>query len=259
MTVQRSAIKLKATKVAFLAFALTSLLTACTAAPAPNPDISSAPARSTQSVPHATATFDGMRSGVAFSFQYPTSWTVNITDPPSQDKGQFVISKEPSVEVASISVLLILSVDGCTGICADIPVSYLGAIPGLGTLGGENYTVETKAMDLTSRKDLQDANKWKDNVRLIVGVTGAPSTMEAEDPFHFTTWAGVQTGSPSDSTRPIKFIADRYFKTMTEAKEYTSSKEYSQIQAMMSSLTATFTAGNESAAPKPTATESALR
>lgn len=272
MTVQRSAIKLTATKVAFLAFALTSLLTACTAAPAPAPTVKSSSAQAAQSSSPttasgatdpsstpATATFDGMGFGVAFSFQYPAFWIVNNAAPSNQEGGPFVISNESNVEVASLSVFPFFSVDPCTGICADIPVSYLGDVPGHGTLAGKTYTVQTKAMDLTSRKDLQDANNWKGNVRLIVGITGVPATTGAEDPFHFTTRAGIQVGSSIDSLRPIRFIADHYFNTMAEAKAYTSSKEYSQIQAMMSSLTATPTAGNDSAAPRPTATESALR
>jgi hypothetical protein len=137
-----------------------------------------------------------------------------------------------------------------------MPVNYLGEVPGQGTLGEKPYAVQTKAMDLTSRQDLQKANRWQGNVRLTVGVVGNPSTTPAEDPFHFTTSASIDVPATSSPVRPIIFAADRYFETMTEAKAYTSSSEHAQLQTMMRSLQASaVTGGTTNSTPTPTATK----
>jgi hypothetical protein len=170
-----------------------------------------------------------------------------------------MISNEAAVEVASLVVQPYLEVEPCRRACGDMAVSYLGEVPGQGMLGDKSYAVQTKAMDLTSREDLHKANRWEGNVRLIVGVVGNPSTTPAEDPFHFTTGASMDVPSTSSPVRPIIFAADRYFETMTEAKAYTSSSEYTQIQAMMQSLRATAATSAGRATPTPIATPTGLR
>ncbi|ABM07006.1 putative lipoprotein [Paenarthrobacter aurescens TC1] len=240
------------TKVGGICLAVAALLTSCTPGPAPSAQESTkaalvAPSTTATTEPKSattkpsvpSATYSGVAWDVAFSFDYPAAWTV--TDSGAAKKlqgGPFVISDEAGVEVASLAVLPVLSVDPCTGVCGDVAVSYLAEVPGQGSLNGTSYSVQTKAMDLTTRKDLQQANRWRDNVRLITGVAGKPATQAEEDPFHFTTWAGIQTTSASDSTRPIIFGAYRYFGTLTEAKAYTASREHLQLQNMMSSLQA---------------------
>ncbi|WP_258064605.1 hypothetical protein [Arthrobacter sp. ZGTC131] len=196
---------------------------------------------------------------VAFSFDYPATWTVTNTGPPNQEGGPFVVLNEAGVEVASLVVQPYLEVEPCRGVCGDMAVSYLGEVPGQGMLGEKSYAVQTKSMDLTSREDLQKANRWEGNVRLIVGVVGNPSTTQAEDPFHFTTRAGIDVPSPSSPIRPIIFAADRYFETMTEAKAYTSSGEHTQVQVMMQSLKATAVTGTSRGTITPTATPTGLR
>lgn len=196
---------------------------------------------------------------VAFSFDYPATWTVTDTGPPSQEGGPFVIADEAGAEVASLHVEPQLSVYPCERVCGEMAVSYLGEVPGQGKLGDESYAVQTKAMDLTSREDLQEANSWEGNVRLIVGVVGNPSTHQEEDPFHFTTRAGIDVPSTSSPIRPIIFGAYRHFKTMTDAKAYTSSSQYAQIQAMLRSLNATVVPGTGSGTSTPTATPTELR
>lgn len=136
-------------------------------------------------------------------------------------------------------------------------VNYLGEVPGQGTLGGNSFAVQTKAMDLTSREDLQKANRWEGNVRLIVGVVRNPSTAQEEDPFHFRALAAVDVPSTSSPVRPVIFAAFRHFETMTEAKAYTSSSEHAQLQTMMRSLqAAAATGGTTNNTPTPTATKS---
>ncbi|MFF1254639.1 hypothetical protein ACFVYC_19370 [Pseudarthrobacter sp. NPDC058329] len=201
------------------------------------------------------ATFNGVAFDVAFSFQYPASWTVTNRGPDNQEGGPFVITNEANVEIASLEVRPVFSIGPCDRICADMDVTYLGEVPGRGTLGEKTYAVQTKAMDLTSRKDLQQANGWEDNVRLIVGVVGNPSDTPAEDPFHFQTLAGIDTHAKDSPLRPITFAAQRHFRTMTEAKAYTSSSEYVQLQAMMGSLEATITTSSEGGASTPTTGE----
>ncbi|MCT9627228.1 hypothetical protein HWD94_19215 [Pseudarthrobacter equi] len=261
------------TTMKFMVFclALTSTLTACTAGPAPVPSESSTtrsaepitesplPTKSDPAPTSSSATFNGVEFDVAFSFDYPATWTVTNTAPPNQEGGPFVISNEASVEVASLHVEPQFSAYRCERVCGDMAVSYLGEVPGQGMLGDKSYAVQTKAMDLTSRKDQQTANRWEDNVRLIVGVVGNPSTTQAEDPFHFSTLAAVDVPSTSSPVRPVIFAADRYFETMTEAKAYTSSSEHTQIQAMMQSLKATGATGTGKGTPTPTATPSGLR
>lgn len=220
-------------KVVVLCLALTSTLTACTAAPTAEPSQSSTtrsaelpesespePTMSTLGpVPTSSnATFNGLGLDVAFSFHYPASWTVTNTGQPNQEGGPFVITNEADSEVASLVVQPYLEVEPCRGVCGDMAVSSLGEVSGQGTLANRTYVVQTKAMDLTSRRDLQEANKWENNVLLITGVTGVPSKNSAEDPVHFTTLAGIQTNSTLESTRPIVFGAYRYFGTLTEAK-----------------------------------------
>lgn len=247
--------------------ALTSTLTACTAGPAPEPSESSTtrpadPTKSespdpTNSDPAATsskATFNGVGFDVAFSFDYPATWTVTNTGPPNQEGGPFVISNETGVEVASLHVQPQFSTYPCEGVCGDMAVTYLGEVHGQGMLGDKSFAVQTKAMDLTPRKDLQRANRWEDNVRLIVGVVGNPSTSQQEDPFHFTTLAGIDVPSTSSPVRPVIFAAYRDFGTMTEAKGYTSSSEHAQLQTMMRSLQAAAATGaTTNSAPTPTA------
>ncbi|MDQ0618259.1 hypothetical protein QFZ33_002283 [Arthrobacter globiformis] len=259
-------------KVIVFCLALTLTLTACAPGPAPEPSESSTTrsAEPTKSespaptkgdpVPTSTdATFNGVGFDVAFSFDYPATWTVTNTGPPNQEGGPFVISNEAGVEVASLVVQPYLEVEPCRGVCGDMAVSYLGEVPGQGMLGDKSYAVQTKAMDLTSREDLQKGNRWAGNVRLIVGVVGNPSTTQAEDPFHFTTRAGIDVPSTSSPVRPIIFAADRYFETMTEAKAYTSSNEHTRIQAMMRSLKAAAITGTGRGTPTPTATPTGLR
>jgi hypothetical protein len=124
-----------------------------------------------------------------------------------------VISNEAGVEVAYLVVQPYLEVEPCRGVCGDMADSYLGEVPWQGMLGDKSYAAQTKAMDVTSREDLQKANRWEGNVRLIVGVAGSPSTTtQAEDPFHFTTRAGIDVSSASSPVRPI-FASDRYFET----------------------------------------------
>lgn len=253
-------------------FALSSLLTACSFEPAPGPSegSSAGTAESTRTESPATpdassppgptassATFSGVENDVAFSFAYPATWTVTKSDPSIQNGGDsFVITNEAGTGVASFTVLPYLEVGPCSAVCADASVSYLGEVPGQGTLAGRSYSIQTKAMDLTSRGDLQEANGWENNVRLLIGVAGVPGTTPAEDPVHFTIGAGIQTGSTSDSLRPIVFSAHRDFGTMAEAKAYTSSGEHAQIQAMMRSLQATAAVGTSlgSQTPVPTRT-----
>jgi hypothetical protein len=259
-------------KVVVFCLALTSTLTACTAGPAPEPSGSSTtrsaeltksespvPTNSAPTPTSSDATFNGVGFDVAFSFDYPATWTVTNTGPPNQEGGPFVISNEAGVEVASLHVEPQFSAYRCEGVCGDMAVSYLGEVPGQGMLGGKSYAVQTKAMDLTSRKDLQKENGWEGSVRLIVGVAGSPSTTPAEDPFHFTTLAGIHVPSASSPVRPIIFAADRYFETMTEAKAYTSSPEHTQIQAMMRSLKATAATSAGRGTPAPPVTPTGLR
>lgn len=170
-----------------------------------------------------------------------------------------MISDEAGVEVASLYVQPQLTAYKCDAVCGDMAVSYLGEVPGQGMLGDRSYSVQTKAMDLTSRKDLKKANRWQDNVRLTVGVVGNPSTTSTEDPSYFTTGASIDVPSTSSPVRPIIFAADRYFKTMTEAKAYTSSSEHEQIQAMMRSLKATVVTGGGRGTSTPAATSTGLR
>lgn len=184
------------------------------------------------------ATFNGVEFDVAFSFDYPATWTVTNIGPTHQG-GPFIITNEADVDVASLLVQPYFELEPCRGVCGDVAVSYLGVVPGQGMLGKKTYAVQTKAMDLTSRKDLQKANRWEDNVLLLVGVVGNPPTTPAEDPYHFRTLAGVEVPSTSSPIRPVIFVANRYFGTMTEAKAYTSTREHAMIQAMMGSLKAT--------------------
>jgi hypothetical protein len=259
-------------KAIVFCLALTSTLAACTAGPASAPSESSTtrsaeqaesespePTKGDPASTSSDATFNGVGFDVAFSFDYPATWTVTNTGPPNQEGGPFVVSNEAGVEVASLVVQPYLEVEPCRGVCGDMAVSYLGEVPGQGMLGDKSYAVQTKAMDLTSREDLQKANGWEGNVRLILGVAGNPSTTPAEDPFHFTTLAGIDVPSTSSPVRPIIFAADRYFETMTEAKAYTSSHEHTQIQAMMRSLRATAVPGAGRGTPTPTVTPTGLR
>ena len=258
-------------KVIVFCLALTSTLTACTAGPAPVPSESSttrsaepntespAPTKSDPAPTSSNATFNGVGFDVAFSFDYPATWTVTNTGPANQEGGPFVIANEAGVEVASLVVQPYLEVEPCRGVCGDMAVSNLGVVAGQGTLGDKTYAVQTKAMDLTSREDLQKANSWEGNVRLIVGVAGDTSTTQAEDPFHFTTLAGIDVPSTSSPVRPIIFAADRYFETMTEAKAYTSSREHAELQTMMRSFQAAAApAARTNSTPTPTATKVGL-
>lgn len=222
----------------FLCLPLTSTLAACTAGPTPEPSerftTNSSPAPTSPN-----ATFQGVGLDVAFSFDYPTTWTVADSDPTNRyEGGDFMIANEAGVEVASLVILPSLHVSPCRGVCGEGAVSYLGVVHGQGTLAAKSFVVQTKAMDLTSREDLQEANAWDDNIRLITGVAGVTSNDPVEDPVHFSTMAGIRTGSTAESSRPIIFGAYRYFSTMAEAKAYTSSKEHRQIQTMMRSLNA---------------------
>lgn len=271
MTVQRSGMMPATLKVTVLCWALTWTLTACTGRPAPVPSessttrsagpntVSPAPTKSDPAPTSSSASFNGVGFDVAFSFAYPATWTVTNTAPPNQEGGPFVISNEAGVEVASLYVQPQLTAYRCEGVCGDMAVSYLGEVPGQGMLGDKPYSVQTKAMDLTSRQDLQKANRWQGNVRLTVGVVGNPSTTPAEDPFYFTTGAGIDVPSTSSPVRPIIFAADRYFETMTEAKAYTSSSEHAQIHSMMRSLNATVVTGTDRGTPTPTATLTRFR
>lgn len=271
MTVERSGMMSAAMKVIVFCLALTSTLTACTAGPTPEPSESStttsaepntespAPTKSDPAPKSSSASFNGVEFDVTFSFDYPATWTVTNTAPPNQEGGPFVISNEAGVEVASLYVQPQLTAYQCEGVCGDMAVSYLGEVPGQGMLGDKPYSVQTKAMDLTSRQDLQKANRWQGNVRLTIGVVGNPSTTPAEDPFYFTTSASIDVPSTSSPVRPIIFAADRYFETMTEAKAYTSSNEHEQIQAMMRSVKATAVTGGGRGTPTPTATSTGLR
>ena len=250
---------------------LASLVTGCSFQSAPEPSESpatgsAAPTKS--GIPGPTvsgnsteskapvAIFSGVGRDVAFSFEYPVTWTVKSPDPSDQSQeAHFVVTDETGSEVASLQVRPVFSLAGCSGACDDMPVSYLGEVPGQGNLAGKSYSVQTKAMDLTSRKDLQEASHWEGNIRLIVGVVGAPATTPAQDPSHFATGAGIQTNSSSESFRPIIFSASRHFETMTEAKAYTSSVEHSEIRAMMGSLQAFPAAGTARGTPTPTAVQ----
>lgn len=257
VTVQRSGTMPAILKAMVFCLALTASLTACTAGPTPEPSqrsaepnsASSAPTKSDPAPTSFNATFNGVEFDVAFSFDYPATWTVTNAAPPNQDGGPFVIFDEAGVEVASLFVQPQFTANRCERVCGDMPVSYLGEVPGQGRLGDMSYSVQTKAMDLTSRKDLQTANRWEHNVRLTVGVVGNPSTTPAEDPFHFTTGAIIDVPSTSSPVRPITFAADRYFETLTEAKAFTSSSEHIQVQAMMQSLRATAATGTDTPAP----------
>lgn len=259
-------------KVMVFCWALTSTLAACTAGPAPVPSESSTtrsaeatksespePTNSDPAPTSFNATFNGVGFDVAFSFDYPATWTVTNTGPPNQEGGPFAVSDEAGVEVASLYVQPQLTAYQCEGVCGDMAVSYLGEVPGQGMLGDKPYSVQTKAMDLTSRQDLQKANRWQGNVRLTIGVVGNPSTTPAEDPSYFTTSASIDVPSTSSPVRPIVFAADRYFETMTEAKAYTSSNEHAQIHSMMRSLNATVVTGTDRGTPTPTATPTRLR
>jgi hypothetical protein len=272
VTVQRSGMMSATIKVMVFCWALTSTLTACTAGPPPERSESSTtrsaeptksespePIKSDPTPTSPRATFNGVGFDVAFSFEYPATWTVTNTGPPNQEGGPFVISNEAGVDVASLHVEPQFSAYPCEGVCGDMAVSYLGVVPGQGMLGDKAYAVQTKAMDLTSREDLQKANRWQGNVRLIVGVVGNPSTTQAEDPFYFSTLAGIDVPSTSSPVRPIIFAADRYFETMTAAKVYTSSSEHAQIKAMMRSLKAAVFTGTGRGIPTPTATPTGLR
>ena len=258
-------------KVTVLCLALTSTLTACTAGPAPVPSESftttsaepntesPAPTKSDPASTSSSATFNGVEFDVTFSFDYPATWTVTNTAPPNQEGGPFMIANEAGVEVASLHLEPQLTANRCERVCGDMAVSYLGEVPGQGMLGDKPYSVQTKAMDLTSRQDLQKANRWQGNVRLTVGVVGNPPTTPTEDPFYFTTGAGIDVLSTSSPVRPIIFAADRYFETMAVAKAYTSSSEHAQIHSMMRSLNATVTTGAGMGIPTPTATPSGFR
>lgn len=248
-------------RVVLFCLALTSTLTACTAepgsAPSESPTTRSAapaaespsPRMSDPAPPPLTASFSGVEFDVAFSFDYPAAWTVARTAQSNQEGVPFTISDEAGRRVAFLYVQPQLTAYPCEEVCGEVAVSYLGEAPGQGMLGNKPYSVQTKAMDLTSRRDLQEANRWQGNVRLTVGVVGIPSTTPAEDPVHFTTGAGVDVPSSSSPVRPILFAADRYFETMTEAKAYTSSKEYIQVQAMLRSLKAAVVIGADPLSP----------
>ncbi|WP_246256495.1 hypothetical protein [Pseudarthrobacter oxydans] len=249
-------------KVIVFCLALTSTLTACTAGPTPEPSETSttrsaepnteSPVPTKRAPTSSNATFNGVEFDVAFSFDYPATWTVTNTGPPNQEGGPFVVSNESGAEIASLHLQPQFSAYPCERVCGDMAVSYLGEVPGQGMLGDKTYVIQTKAMDLTSRKDLQKANRWEDNVRLIVGVVGNPSTAQQEDPSHFTTLAGIDVPSNSSPLRPIIFAAYRHFETMTEAKAYTSSNEHAQIQEMMRSLMATAVTGTPTTTATPT-------
>lgn len=227
-------------KAMVFCLALTTLA-GCTSEPGPTPAPSERPAAPKTSAPtkEASRTFNGMGFDVAFSFDYPASWTVADHAPPNQEGGPFVISNEVGLAVASLSIQPQLTAYECKGACGDMAVSYLGDVPGEGMLGETTYAVRTKAMDLSSRADLREKNGWTGNVRLIVGVEGSRSAAPKEDPFYFAPGAGIDVPSTSSPVRPIIFSANRHFETMAAAKSYTSSSEHAEIQAMLQSLNAT--------------------
>lgn len=116
-------------KVMVFCLALISTLTACTAGPTPEPSESSTtrstepnsespePTKSDPAPTSSNATFNGVEFDVAFSFDYPATWTVTNTSPPDQEGGPFVIANEAGVEVASLVVQPYLEVGPCRGVC----------------------------------------------------------------------------------------------------------------------------------------------
>lgn len=196
----------------------------------------------TPEAPQQLAAFSGIAIDVAFSFTYPATWTVTDTDP----KGEYAfkaydIANEVGSPVASLTVLPYLEVEPCRSICDDIPVIQLGERPGDGDLGGNSYLVRTQAMDLTLREDLQQVHRWNNNVNLLTGVVGTSPALEEQDPQHFELQTGFSTQGSIESFRALKFGTSRFFTTVQEAKTYTSSPEYLQLQAMFTSFQATAT------------------
>lgn len=249
MTLQRRGPTPTTVKVMTCCLALIFTLTACSVGPAAAPagssttrseipNIGSPTPTQSKTVPtSAGAAFTGVDFDVAFSFDYPATWSVTNTAA-GQNGGFYVIIDEAGARVASLHVEPQLTAYPCEGVCGNMPVSYFGEVPGQGQLGENSFSVQTKAMDLTTRQDLREANGWPGNVRLTVGVVGKPSTTPEEDPFHFRTGAGVNVPSSSSPVRPIIFAADRYFESMIEARAYTTTSEYKQIRTMLQSLEA---------------------
>lgn len=220
-------------------------LTACTSeqgpVPAPTERSATDSAALNTSAPtkETSRTFNGAGFDVAFSFDYPASWTVADDTLPDQEGGPFVISNEVGLAVASLFIQPQLTAYPCEGVCGDMAVSYLGEVQGKGMLGKNTYAVRTKAMDLSVREDLREKNEWKGNVRLIVGIEGNRSTVLKEDPFYFASGAGINVPSATSPVRPIIFSAYRHFETMAAATSYASSDEHAKIQSMLQSLNAT--------------------
>lgn len=214
----------------------------------PSALVTESPQQTSASAPAQMATYDATALDVEFSFEYPAAWSVS-----NESNGSFDVRNEENVRVASLVIQPNLEVEPCRFSCADAAVSYLGEIPGKGSLDGNSFVVRTKAMDLTSREDQRNAYGWAGNVLLVLGIEGGNQKPAHQDPSHFDALAGIQVTPDADGTRPIRFMAIRTFNTLTEARTYTSTAEHADIREMLASFTAQPQAGRRANSSTPTA------
>lgn len=233
---------------------LVSATTGCVAqgmkgGPPTGPTAENPQQQTTASASSQKATYTGAVLSVQFSFEYPPGWSVS--DLSSETNGLLNVMDERNARVASLVIQPYLEVEPCRFSCADAAVSYLGEVPGQSSLGGSEFVVQTKAMDLTSRKDQRDANGWPKSVLLVVGVEGGTQKPATEDPTHFGALAGIRVTPEPEGIRTIRFMAVRSFDTLTEARSYTSTNEHGNVREMLASFTARPQAGQRTDSPTP--------
>ena len=177
-----------------------------------------------------TTTHEVIASGVHLIFEYPATWSV--TGPPAQGR----VNNAAGIEVATFDVVATWDANGPL---PARPAVMFPATPGASPLSGTGeFIVRNAALDLSGYKEDLSLVRWPKPVRLVISsdeTAGQNATTLV--PCAMNGVVAVKQDTPSGRLeRFIVFQSSKYFDTMEQARAYTQTEEYRQIQAMIASL-----------------------
>lgn len=226
---------------ACLGFAL--VLSSCTGAgDDPDPDTSTSTSPSPSSPSVALTTFSGAREDVEYSFDHPSNWTVEETDPATgPGYGTVAVTGPQGEDLASLDILLTWDLSCMQDGCPEQPVVYLGDWAGPDPLSVTGtIAARSVAMDLSENPSERAKYEWPDNVRVVTSLTAtAVPPQSTMIPMLMYGMVQVDTevlDSNGSIRRTVLFISNRDFGTLEEARAYAASDEHRQIQAMIASF-----------------------